>query len=381
VALTAELVEVQARSLLRRGKTTDSWFVSRYGMNLYRGCEHACAYCDGRAEKYRVEGDFGARIEVKVNAPELLERELSRVKERGFIFIGGGVCDAYQPAEERYGLARRCLELIRERGLPVHVLTKSALVERDLELLCEINDRAGALVSFSVSTLDQDLADLFEPGCAPVAERLRLLRLLKERGLGGGVMLMPVLPLLADGAEQIDGALARFEDAGADFVLFSGMTLKPGRQREHLLALLQAHHPELVPRYRELYGADRWGNARGDYYRALERRFADAALRHNVPPRIPHRLYKDRVEKNVELALVLAHLGYLSGLVRGERRPDLAAASAELLRLRERLEDLAEHGMLEQIPRVTPGIARLVEELLRTGRCLEYEALMPGGGG
>ncbi len=141
------LREIPARSLLRKQKRVDSWFLSRCGMNLYRGCGHDCAYCDGRAEKYAVEGEFGAEVEVKVNAVELLRRELGPAARRresapsGFVLLGGGVGDSYQPAEERYGLARRALELLLELGRPVHVLTKSALVERDLDLLARIHER------------------------------------------------------------------------------------------------------------------------------------------------------------------------------------------------------------------------------------------------
>jgi DNA repair photolyase len=112
----------------------DSWFLGRYGMNLYRGCEHGCRFCDGRSERYLVEGDFARDITVKRNAVAVLDRELGRIREPGFVFVGGGVCDAYQPAQARYGLARGALEVARRRGLPVHVLTKSALVERDLDL-------------------------------------------------------------------------------------------------------------------------------------------------------------------------------------------------------------------------------------------------------
>ena len=144
-----------AKSLLRRQKRVDSWFLSRCGMNLYRGCGHDCAYCDGRAENYAVEGEFGAEVEVKVNAVELLRRELAPAPRRrgsapsGFVLLGGGVGDSYQPAEERYGLARRALELLLELGRPVHVLTKSALVERDLDLLARIHERSRAIVSMS----------------------------------------------------------------------------------------------------------------------------------------------------------------------------------------------------------------------------------------
>ena len=376
----AEYVLKKARSILRKSKLTDSWFVSRYGMNLYRGCEHACAYCDGRAERYRVEGDFGRRVEVKENAPELLRRELARVKERGFVFLGGGVCDAYQPAEERHGLARRCLELVRDRGLPAHVLTKSVLVERDADLLQEINEQAGAIVSMSVSSLDREHQRLFEPGCPAVEERLACLARLRGRGLGVGVMLMPVLPLLSDSPAQLDAAARRFAEVGVDFVVPGGLTLKRDRQMDHMLAVLGRLDPELVRRYRALYPAgDRWGNARGDYYAGLEGRFARALLGHGLCPRIPHRLYRGRVERNVEVAMVLAHIHDLSRM-RGQKKPAYATASRRILELgtRQDVSDLADHGMLESLPGVGPGIARLITELLSTGRCERYEELIAG---
>jgi len=375
----ADYIETSARSILRRSKVTDSWFLSHCGMNLYRGCEHACAYCDGRAEKYRVEGDFGGRIEVKVNAPQLLERELERVGRRGFIFLGGGVCDAYQPAEQRFEFARRCLELIRDRGtIPVHVLTKSALVERDADLLAEINQGPGAIVSFSVSTLDQRLADIFEPGCAAVAERFRLLELFRRRGLGTGLMLMPVLPLLSDGPDQLEQSAQRAREVGVDFVLTGGMTIKAGRQMEHMLQRVGEHFPDLAPRYRALYPADRWGNARGDYHPALERRFAAVLQRHRLAPRIPHGLYRGRVERNVEVAMVLAHIDHLLRQ-RGQRRPTYAAASTEILRLKQDIEDVARASLLTQIPAVGPAAARVIEELLESDRCGYYEQLIAGG--
>jgi len=373
----ARYVESTARTILRVGKHTDSWFLSRCGMNLYRGCEHACAYCDGRAERYHVPGEFGREIRVKTNAPELLRKELAKIDEPVFVFLGGGVSDAYQPAEERYLLARRALELIRDRGLPVHVLTKSALVERDLDLLREINRRAGAIVSFSFSTADQELAEVFEPGCAPVDERFRLLERCRRIGLGAGVMLMPVLPYLSDGAEQIDGLLARARAAEVDFVLFGGLTLKPGRQREHYYQVLEGHDPALADRYREIYGANKWGNAAGGYYAAIEQRFARTTLTHRLAPRIPHRLFRDRVDLPTEVSLVLRHIGYLLRL-RGVERRAYGYAGRRVTELGAELPALVEGGRLAEQPGIGEVTARLITELVRERRCGYYEHLMAG---
>lgn len=148
------LIETRAKSLLRKQKKIESWFVSRYGMNLYRGCTHNCAYCDGRAEKYRVQGEYGRDVEVKVNAAQLLKKELDPSRRRiplkkGFVFVGGGVCDTYQPAEQTCGLTRGALEILADSNFPVHILTKSTLVLRDAELIRKINTNTRAMVSFS----------------------------------------------------------------------------------------------------------------------------------------------------------------------------------------------------------------------------------------
>jgi len=120
--------EVEAKSILRRHKKIDSWFISRYGMNLYRGCTHNCVYCDGRSEGYYVDGTFGKDIEVKINAIDILKRELDPKRKRtpfkrSFIMVGGGVSDSYQPIEKKYELTRRALEVVDDYGFPVHMLT------------------------------------------------------------------------------------------------------------------------------------------------------------------------------------------------------------------------------------------------------------------
>jgi len=284
-------------------KKLDSWFLAGCGMNLYRGCGHDCAYCDGRAEKYQVQGRFGSDIQVKVNAVEVIRRELGLLssaqaelwpgaprRRGGFVLLGGGVGDSYQPAEERSGLARRVLELFVENAIPVHVLTKSTLVLRDADLLENIARTAGALVSFSISSADDALSSVFEPGAAPPSERLRAIAALRGRGINAGVFLMPVLPFLTDGAESIEESVGSAAAAGAQYVLFGGMTLKPGRQKDHYLDALARVRPDLVPRCQELYaGAEcqRWGNPPRAYAAAVAGNFARAARRHSMPGRIP----------------------------------------------------------------------------------------------
>ena len=375
--LLAQYEQRRARGIVRKAKCTDSWFISRFGMNLYRGCEHACAYCDGRAEKYRVEGEFGREIQVKVNAAELLRREVPRLGERGFLFLGGGVSDAYQPAEADHALARAALEVALENDRPVHLLTKGLIARRDLDLLRQINQQTGAILSVSLSCLDPELAAVVEPGCPPPLDRLALVAEAHRLGMGTGVMLMPVLPYLSDGDDQLEASARAISDAGADFTLVGGLTLKPGRQREHFYGVLQGLDPDLVPRYRAMYGDNPHGAPRGNGQPALERRFMSMAAKVGLNTRMPHRLYRGLVSSTVEAGIVLIHLGELSRLVGAPAR-DYMASGRALLGLKESVVDLHRVGMLGSVSGLGPHGRRVVEVLLETGRCVGLERLMAG---
>ena len=293
--------EIHARTISYRIRKLDPWFLARCGMNLYRGCGHDCAYCDGRAEKYQVQGAFGSDITVKTNAVEVLQRELglesgeqaelwpaARRRHGGFVLLGGGVGDSYQPVEAARGLARSVLELFAERAVAVHILTKSTLVLRDADLIQRIAQSAGALVSFSLSSTDDEISAVLEPGASPPSERLRAVTALRNKGINTGVFLMPVLPFLSDSAQALDRSVGAAASAGAMYVLFGGMTLKPGRQKEHFLRTLSRLGPDLAARCAELYSSnDTWGNPPAEYSARVNRDFARSARRHSVPMRIP----------------------------------------------------------------------------------------------
>lgn len=369
--------EIRAKSILRKQKRVDSWFASAAGMNLYRGCAHDCAYCDGRAERYRVEGEFGRDVAAKINAPDLLDRELDPRRKRkplrrAYVLLGGGVGDAYQPAEERCELARAALATIERYGYPVHVLTKSTLVARDFDLLERIAARSRAIVSTSLCCADDDLSRLFEPGCAPPSRRLELLSEARGRGLATGVYLMPVIPLVTDGAEMLDATLAAIAHAGVDFVMFGGMTLKPGRQTAHFLSVLRGRFPELERRYGEIYTGDRWGNARRDYYARIEHRFGAAARRHRLARRIPLRLLAGVLDENDLVTVALENLEHLCKLdgrpaPYGRAARSVAALETPVSTYRGRFQELAGVGRFT---------AKLIEEILATGACGFHEEML-----
>jgi DNA repair photolyase len=245
---------IRAKSVLIKRKSLDPWFISRAGMNLYRGCAHDCAYCDGRSENYRVEGDFAREVEYKENAPEILARELDPRRKRkpfrpGYLFIGGGICDSWQPAEKELELTRRVLELIAVFPYPLLLLTKSSLILRDLDLLVKLNRNCRVTVAVSLSSVDEELSGILEPGASPPSERLEVIHRAKAAGLGAGVMLLPVVPLVTDTPQLLDASYRACRDAGADFVACGPMTLKKGRQWDHFMRLAESRFPEAAAGY------------------------------------------------------------------------------------------------------------------------------------
>lgn len=271
--------ECRAKSLVRDGNPSLFSWADIY-LNPYQGCAHDCRYCDGKSESYYLHTDFATRIRVKANAPALLESELRRrefvpsartrlsradayqtelvpVRPGKLILgIGGGVCDVYQPAEEQAGMTRRLLEIAADFTLPVALLTKNALVLRDLDLLKRINAQSHAACSFTVTLADDRRARLFEPGASSTSERFAAVRTLRQAGIHSGIYFCPVLPLIGDAEENVKSIYDRAVAAGAEFVWCGGLTLKPGRNKQEFFNLLQAEFPALLPAYQRLYGND-----------------------------------------------------------------------------------------------------------------------------
>jgi DNA repair photolyase len=211
-----EVFEEKARSIIAENDSPDVGF--RFSINPYRGCFHACSYCYARpTHQYLDWGagtDFERKIVAKVNAPELLRRELARSSWKGDTIVFSGVTDCYQPLEAVYKLTRRCLEVCLEHRNPVGIVTKGALVRRDAELLGELDRRAAARVFLSIPFADDATARAVEPNAAPPSARFETLAALTRAGVPTGVGLAPVIPGLND--SDIPKILSRARAAGAD---------------------------------------------------------------------------------------------------------------------------------------------------------------------
>ena len=208
------------------------------GMNIYRGCSHGCVYCDSRSKCYHFTHDF-EDIEAKQNAPELLEEALRKKRKRCVIGTGS-MCDPYIPIEKELCLTRRCLEIIDRYNFGAAVLTKSDLVLRDLDLLSSINKKAKAVVQMTITTADDELCKILEPGVCPTSRRVQVLRECKERGIPTVVWLSPLLPFINDTEENIDAIFGFCAEAGVKAILCFGigLTLREGN-REYFYAALE----------------------------------------------------------------------------------------------------------------------------------------------
>jgi DNA repair photolyase len=369
--------EIEAKSILRKHKKIDSWFISRYGMNLYRGCAHNCVYCDGRAEGYYVDGEFGKDVTVKINAIELLRRELDPRRKRVpfkrcFIMVGGGVGDSYQPIEKKYELTRKALELMYEYNLPVHMLTKSTLIKRDIDILNEINKRSRAVVSFSFSSVDDRISAIFEPGVPPPGDRLKTISFFKNEGITCGMFLLPVIPFLTDTSELVEESIREGKEAGVDFVIFGGMTLKEGRQKDYFFDALKRTHPGLIAEYQNIYRGSQWGEATREYYGSISQRFNGIAKKYNIPQRMAPALYRDILEQNDLVVVILEHIDYFLKL-EGKPSP-FGYAAYSISQLKEPLSTMKDD--LQKIKGVNRTIEPVILEILETGTSSYYEELL-----
>lgn len=224
-----------------------------YGMNIYRGCSHGCIYCDSRSKCYQFTHPF-EDIEVKRNAPELLEKAL-RSKRKKCMIGTGAMSDPYMHCEEELRLTRKCLEIIHRYGFGAAIQTKSDRILRDIDLLDEINRSAKCVVQITLTTYDDALCRIIEPNVCSTRRRIEVLEKMQERGIPTVVWLTPVLPFINDTEENITSILNECARTGVKGVIDFGMglTLREG-DREYYYAALDKHFPGMKARYIQRYG-------------------------------------------------------------------------------------------------------------------------------
>ena len=223
------------------------------GMNIYRGCTHGCIYCDSRSKCYQFSHPF-EDIEVKKNAPELLEKTL-RSKRKKCMIGTGAMSDPYMHCEEELQLTRRCLEVIRKYEYGLAIQTKSDRILRDIDLLDKINKAAKCVVQMTLTTYDDELCKKLEPNVCNTRRRIEVLEKMQERGIPTIVWITPILPFINDTRENVESILKECARVGVKGIIDFGMglTLREG-DREYYYAALDKHFPGMKKRYIETYG-------------------------------------------------------------------------------------------------------------------------------
>ncbi len=246
-----EFEEYRPRKIVNVHKHVDGpWFWSKYSAHPYVGCRSGCEFCYSRGGHYLGKRDpdaFDTLIRVKINAVELMRKELPRLEKE--IIVAG---DWQQPAEDRYRLSRGMLEVVLENEFPLFVVERSPLLTRDLDLLVEIDRRSWAGVVFSISSLDPALKRAFEPRSPGVKRRLKAMEEIARSGILVGTSMMPIIPYLGDSERHLENVVLATKGSGGSFVLAGGLTMQ-GVQAERTLAALRNLDPGLEDRWRGLY--------------------------------------------------------------------------------------------------------------------------------
>jgi DNA repair photolyase len=242
---------IETKSILSKLREKDTWFGIAYNMNLYRGCQHGCIYCDTRSECYGIN-DIST-ISVKKNALDLLAKELPAKRKNRATIGTGSMNDPYMPVEKELQLTRKALQIIASEKFPAHIITKSNLVKRDADILQDIS-KTYAAVSFTITAADDSLSQQIEPHAPPSSERFKAMKLLAERGIYTGVTLMPILPFISDTKENIAAIVEQAKESGASYILpMFGVTLRKG-SREYFYQILDKRFTGIKEKYQSRFG-------------------------------------------------------------------------------------------------------------------------------
>lgn len=256
--------EIKITSVLNKTKKRDEWFLDDYTLNLYSSCSFNCLYCYIRGSKYGT--NLANSLSAKINSIEVLDRQLyNRAKKNQYGIIAlSSATDPYMPIEEEYKLTRQALEVILKHKFPVHIITKSNIIERDFDLLHQINNQAilptdlknrlgkGVIISFSFSTLDDHVATIFEKGATKPSQRLITLNHTVKESFLTGVSMMPLLPFISDTTESLELLFSTFKKSNVNYILPATLTLfgqDKTSSKSLMLNAIKKHYPHLENRY------------------------------------------------------------------------------------------------------------------------------------
>lgn len=292
--------EIEVKSVLNKTKKRDSWFLDDYTLNLYSSCSFNCLYCYIRGSKYGT--NLEDSLSIKTNAIEILDRQLfNRAKKNQYgIIVLSSATDPYLQIEKKYALTRESLKVIAKYKFPVHIITKSDLIERDFDLLHLIDKTAilpndlkdrlnnrGTIVSFSFSTLDNEVAKIFEKGATKPSNRLEALKKTVNEKFHTGVSLMPLIPFISDTTEHLDLLFSKFQESKVNYILPASITLFGNGSADSKTLMINAikkHYPELENKYLNYF---KNGSQMPTYYKkAFANKMKELSIEYGIKNRI-----------------------------------------------------------------------------------------------
>lgn len=276
---------IKCKNVLKNLGVLATSFWAKYSFDPYVNCELNCVYCNTGVGSI-FSDDGGKSVYVKVNAPEILDKELNLIKRKAVLNMGVMV-DPYQPAEEKYQITRQMLEVLKEHGCPFAIGTKSDLILRDLDIISEASENFHCCVALSITTLDEKIAKLLEPNAPPPQRRLEVVSKLSKEGIMVGVWLTPIIPYITDSSRNVASVIKASKENGANFILGGALDM---RAFPKFQSFLKEHFSQYIPLYEKLYG---WNDV-STYYPVdcylweLYKRFISICQRYGVERYIPH---------------------------------------------------------------------------------------------
>ncbi|MFX1589803.1 MAG: radical SAM protein [Promethearchaeota archaeon] len=353
------------KSVLNKLKYPDSWFWARYTLNTYSGCAHTCIYCDARSQRYYLE-DFENEVIIKTNFDKKLDQRLKRARTLlPDIIAPGGVNDAYQPIEQKIEHSRKVLQVIAKHKFPINIATKSKLVVRDIDILKEIAKETWSTVGFSISTVNEELANFLEPHSSNPSERLKALHTIKLKApeIQVGIYFMPIIPFLEDDAVSLEDVIKQSKKAGAEFVLFApGLTLRDAQAQFFIKKLKNSKYNDIVKPLLELYKGRT--NPPANYVRKLNPKLYNLCQEYKLAVRVKRWIPNDYRKWNYKVSELLLNKEYVDTITTGKSNNNMKWAGLNLNNLDMSIIDVFKRDGLSKLKNFSKEIIEFVKPYL-----------------
>jgi len=362
------------KSVLNKLEYPDSWFWSRYTLNTYSGCAHACIYCDARSQRYYIE-DFENEVIIKTNFDKKLDQRFKRARTLlPDVIAPGGVNDAYQPIEKKIENTKKILEVIAKYKFPINIATKSDLITMDIDILQKIANDTWCTVGFSISTTNEELAKFLEPHSSRPFERLNALKKIKKEApnMQVGTYFLPIIPFLSDNDENLEEVVKKSKDAGADFVLFApGLTLRDSQAQYFFNKLRESKYQHIEKLLKNLYKGEIHPPA--DYSKEINTKVFNLCQKYGIQVRVKRWIPSDYRRWNYKISELLLNKEYIDAINTGKSNRNMMWTGLFLNNLEESILDIYKRGELHKLKNFNSEIINFIEPYLEKSKKLKHE--------